>query len=147
MLHAGPWAAVLMEATEKPPADRPVTAQECMSTWSDDALSEAVAVEVMGWRRLPNGTWAYGSEDAPLAGVIVAPFATDIALAMEVFEKVTGEPLHEGFINHTDDGWLVGILVGGGPMYDLDSAPTASSDTVPRAICEAALLWARARGV
>ena len=127
---------------------------------TDAELSEAVAVEVMGWLDdterggAPKTTWAFWRvpEQKGDLGTFwhfrPPSYATDIAAAMEVFEKISVDPNNTHFLRRC---WPNGDLAA--PRWAVlsdkngwvDWVGVSVADTLSRAICEAALLWARSR--
>lgn len=133
---------------------------------TDAELSEAVAV-FMGWRAGvphlggdPKDTWRSPDElerEVYNKGQQHPAYASDIAAAMEVFAKVgdddhpiehTGEAtakLHRYAPADGEYDWSASFMVTDIEREDFRYVEVISS-TAARAICEAALLWARGRG-
>lgn len=117
---------------------------------ADTELSGAVAVEVMKWVAwpypAPKPPWPTAkperfSPDAVHWYNDPPPYATDIAAAIEVFEKVCGEAedRYSMLVRDSNDppSWECAFTGNSGDFVE--------AATAPRAICEAALLWARSR--
>ncbi len=126
----------------------------------DGQLSEAVAVEVMGWAEyqkasldLRGHTWSVlvppegCKHDTP-------PYATDIAAAMEVFEKVRqmgahcyiwASPKLQHIEGHRPFRAMVATDDDISLRHQKGDVFIEDPNRLPRGICEAALLWARSR--
>jgi len=108
---------------------------EIIELQPDDELNAAIATEVMGWTRYHDATWL--ADDGRRIVARWSP-ATDIADAFEVVERMRENGVWVTFSASPPDGqWVVNLE--GASM--LGKAPIARifADTLPRAICEAAL--------
>lgn len=117
-----------------------VANQSETSSLTDDELNAAIATEVMGWaphRWRPETHWSSGYQRSPCGADYWDP-ATDYGDAFEVVERMRENGVWVTFSASPPDGqWVVNLE--GASM--LGKAPIARifADTLPRAICEAAL--------
>lgn len=107
---------------------------------TDQELNEAVAVKVMGWRRVERDSTVLGSVAYQKPGESFArwptslpSFATDISAAMEVVEKMRMGEL-EWSLNSANGRWSAELWRG--QMVEIASG---IHESLPRAICLAAL--------
>lgn len=111
---------------------------------TDDELNAAIWVEVMGWLapdEEDGTTWArdikghwFEEVDGPWK------FATDIAAAFEVVERMRSAHWDDVVLEASTDGWRVSFT----GLFGVDNRFFA--DSLPRAICEAALAAVREAG-